>query len=77
MHSDPSFPQTPATFLQGPGQVPASTWADGGEFRRALEGALDQIFLDRGGADASPAYNRDAGPGSVREFPQFEHGAGI
>jgi hypothetical protein len=77
MHSDQSFPQTPPSFLQGPGHVPASTWADGGEFRLALGGALDQIILDRRGARASPASNRDAGPGSVREFPQFEHGAGI
>ena len=77
MHSGPSLPQTPPSFVQGPGHVPASTWADGGAFRRALEGALDQIILDRGGADASPASNGDAGPGSVREFPQFERGAGI
>jgi hypothetical protein len=51
--------------------------ADGCEVRLALEGALRQIILHRGKADASPAYNRDAGPGSVLEFPQFEHGAGI
>ena len=77
MHSDTSLPQTPPSFSQGPGPVPASTWADGGEFRLALEWAPDQIILNRGGADASPASNRDAGPGSVREFPRFEHGAGI
>jgi hypothetical protein len=77
MHSDPSLPQTSPSLSQGPGPVSASTWADGGEFRLALEGALDQIILNRGGADASPASNRDAGPGSVREFPRFEHGAGI
>jgi hypothetical protein len=53
------------------------TLADGGEFRLALKGALDQVILNRGGADASPTCNRDAGPGSVLEFPQFEHGAGI
>ena len=77
MHSDPSLPQTSPSFSQGPGPVPALTLADGGEFRLALEGVLDQIILNRGGADASPAYSRDAGPGSVREFPRFEHGAGI
>jgi hypothetical protein len=77
MHSGQSLPQTPPSFLQGPGHVPASTWADGGAFRLALEGARDQIIRNRRGADASPASNRDAGPGSVREFPQFEHGAGI
>ena len=77
MHSNPSLPQTPPSFSQGPGTVPASTLADGGEFRLALEGVLDQVILNRGGADASPAYNRGAGPGSVREFPQFEQGDGI
>ena len=79
MHSDPSLPQTPPSFSQGPGPVPASTWADGGEFRLALEGALARIILNRnrGGADARSASNRGAGPGSAREFPQFEHGAGI
>ncbi len=77
MHSDSSLPQTPPSFLPGPGPVPALTLADGGEFRLALKGALDQVILNRGGADASPTCNRDPGPDSVREFPQFEHGAGI
>jgi hypothetical protein len=77
MESDPSLPQTPPSFSQGLGPVPASTLADGCEFRLALERALDQIILNRGGADASPAYQRDAGPGSVRDFPLFERGAGI
>jgi hypothetical protein len=77
MHSDSSLPQTPPGFAQGPGFVPASTLADGGEFRLALEGALDRILLNRWGADASPAGTRDAGSGSVREFPQFEYGARI
>jgi hypothetical protein len=78
MHSDPSLPQTAPSFSQRPGPVPASTWAGGG-FRLALEGALDQIVLNRNrrGADGGPASNRDAGPGSAREFPQFEHGAAI
>ena len=77
MHRDSSLPQTPPGFSHGLGLVPASPLADGGRSRLALEGALDQIILNRGGADASPASNRDAGPGSVREFPRFEHGAGI
>jgi hypothetical protein len=77
MHSDSSLPQALPCFSQGPGPVPALTLMDGGEFHLALEGALDQAILNRGGADASPTCNRDAGPGSVREFPQFEHGAGI
>ena len=77
MHSDTSLPQTPPSSSQGPGPVPASTWADGGEFHLALDGALDQIIHNRWKADASPASSRDAGPGWVREFPQFEHGAGI
>jgi hypothetical protein len=75
MYSDPSLPQTPPHFSQGP--VPAWTWADSGVFRLARERALDPIIRNRGGADASPASNRDAGLGSVREFPRFEHGAGI
>ena len=77
MHSDTSLPQTPPSFSQGPGPVPASNWADGSEFHLALDGALDQIIRNRRRADASPASSRDAGPGSAREFPQFEHGAGI
>ena len=77
MHSDTSLPQAPLSFSQGPGPVPASTWADGSEFHLALDGALDRIIRNRRRADASPASSRDAGPGSVREFPQFEHGAGI
>jgi hypothetical protein len=72
--SDPSLPQTPPSFSHGPGLVPASTPAGGGECRLAAEGALDQIHLNRSGADTG---TRDAGPGSVREFPQFERGAGI
>ena len=75
--SDPSLLQTPPSFSQGPGLVPASTLADGGEFRLAVPGALDPIHLNRWGAEAGAAGTRDAGPGSVREFPQFEHGAGI
>jgi hypothetical protein len=77
MHSNPSLSQIPPGYSQGPGLIPASTLADGGEIRLALEGALDQIVLSRGGAEASPACSPDAGPGSVWEFPQFEHGAGI
>jgi len=77
MHSDSSLPQALPYFSQGPGPAPAFTLMDGGESRLAPEGALDQAILNRGGADASPTRNRDAGPGTVREFPQFEHGAGI
>ena len=75
--SDPSLRQARPSFSQGPGLVPTSTLADGGECRLALGGALDQIHPNRGGADASAARPRDAGPGSVREFPRLEHGAGI
>jgi hypothetical protein len=75
--SDPSLPQTPPSFSQAPGLVPASTLADGGECHIAPEEALDQIHLNRWGADASAAHTRDAGPGSVRGFSLFEHGAGI
>jgi len=75
--SDPSLPQTPPSFSQAPGLVPASTLADGGECRLALGGALDQTHLNRWRADASAAGARDAGSGSVGEFPQFAHGAGI
>jgi hypothetical protein len=77
MHSDTSLPQTARSFSQGPGPVPASTWADGNEFHLALDGALDQFIRNRRKADASPASSSDAWPDSVREFPQFEHGAGI
>jgi hypothetical protein len=77
MHSDSNLAKTPAGLWQGPGLVPSLAMADGGKFRLDLEGALDQVILNRGGADASPDCNRDAGPGSVQEFPQFEHGAGI
>jgi hypothetical protein len=77
MHGDSSPPQALPYFSQGPGPAPASTLMDGGESRLAPEGALDQAILDRGGADASPTRNRDAGPGSLRESPRFEHGAGI
>ena len=75
--SDPSLPQTPPSFSQAPGLVPASTLADGGECRLALGGALDPIHLNRWRADASAAGARDAGSGSVGESPQCEHGAGI
>ena len=75
--SDPNLPQTPPSYSQAPGLVPASTLADGGECRLALGGALDQIHLNRWRADASAAGTRDAGSGSVGEFPQCEHGAGI
>ena len=77
MHSDSNLTQSPPSFSQGPGLVPALTLADGCEFRLALEGDLDQVVFNRGGAEASPDCNRDAEPGSVREFSQFEHGAGI
>ena len=77
MHSDTSVPQTPPNFSQGLGMVPAPTWADGSESHLALDGSLDQIIRNRRSADASPASSLDAGPSSVREFPQFEHGAGI
>ena len=77
MHSDPSLPQTPPGFSYGPGLVPAFTLTDDGEFLLLLERALDQVILRRRGADASPAWTRDAGPGSVEVFPQSEHGAGI
>jgi hypothetical protein len=75
--SDPSLPQTLPRSSRAPGLVPASTLPVGGEFRLAPEGALDQITLNRWGADADAAGTRDAGPGSVRAFPQFERGAGI
>jgi hypothetical protein len=42
-----------------------------------LEEALDQIHLDRRGADGGAGCTRDAGPGSVPGFSLFEHGAGI
>lgn len=77
MHNDTSLPQTPPSFSPGPGPVPASTRAEGSEFHLALDGALDEIIHNRREADASPASGRDAGPDSVREFPQLEHGAGI
>jgi hypothetical protein len=72
-----SLPQTPSSCSQAPGLDPASTPADGGQCRLAPGGALDQINLNRWGADARAAGTRDAGPGSVREFPRFERGAGI
>jgi hypothetical protein len=75
--SDPSLLQTAPGLSQGPGHVPASTAADGGKFRVALEGTLDPSSLKRWGADASTAWICQAVPGSVREFPQFERGAGI
>jgi hypothetical protein len=72
-----SLPQSPSSFSQAPGLVPASTLADGGECRLAREGAFDQINPNRWGADAGAAGARDGGPGPVREFPRFERGAGI
>ena len=77
MHRDSSLPQTPPGFSQGPGLVPASPLADGGRSRLAREGALSQILLKPGGADGGPACTCGACPGSLRGFPQFEHGAGI
>ena len=77
MHRDSSLPQTPPGLSQGLELVPASPLADGGRSRLTLEGALSQIRLERGAADANPACTCDAGPGSLREFAQFEHGAGI
>jgi hypothetical protein len=77
MHSDNSVPQTPPSFSQRLGPVPDSTWADGSESHLALDGAIDQLIRNRRRADASRASSRDAGPRSVREFPHFEHGAGI
>jgi hypothetical protein len=77
MNSNPGLAQIPPGFSQGSGLIPASSLSDGGEIRLALERALHQITLHRGGAYASLASPRDAGPGSVWEFPQFEHGAGI
>ena len=75
--SDRSLPRTPSSFSQAPGPVPTSTPADGGGCRIALEEALDRVHLNRWGADAGAAYASDAGPGLVRGFPLFEHGAGI
>ena len=75
--SDPSLLHSPPSFSRAPGLVPDSTLANGGECRLAPEGAFDHIHLNRWGADAGAACTRDAGPGSVRAFPQFEHGAGI
>ena len=72
--SDPSLLQIPPSFSQATGLVPASTLAGVGECRLAVGVALDQIHLNRWGADTG---TRDASPGSVREFPQFENGAGI
>ena len=77
MHRDSSLPQTPLGFSHGLGLVPASPLADGGRSRLALEGTLSQIILKREGADADATCTCDAGPGSLRGFPQFEHGAGI
>ena len=75
--SDPSLLQIPQSFSQAPGLVPASTLAGVGECRLAVGVALDQIHLNRWEGDAGAPWTRDAGPGSVREFPQFESGAGI
>jgi hypothetical protein len=74
--SDPSLPQTSPSFSRAPGLVPASTPADDGECRIVPEEALDPIAPNRWGADAA-ACTREPGPGSVREFSLFEHGAGI
>jgi hypothetical protein len=75
--SDPSPPQSPPGFRQARGLVLASTLADGGECRIALEQDLNPINLNGRGDDASAARTRDASPRSVREFFRFEHGAGI
>ena len=77
MRRDSSLPRTPPGYSQGLGLVPASPLADGGRSRLALEGTLSQIILKREGADADATCTCDAGPGSLRGFPQFEHGAGI
>jgi hypothetical protein len=77
MHGDSNLSQTAPGFSREPGFVPASNLTDGGEFCPALEGALGQILLNRGGADSCPACTCGAGARPVREFPQFEHGAGI
>jgi hypothetical protein len=66
MHSDPSLPQTPPSFSQGPGPVPASKWANGGEFRLALEGALDQIILNRNRGESMPDPPLTAARGRAR-----------
>ena len=76
MHSGPNLSQIPPGFTREQRLVPASTRTDA-EFRLSPEEAPDQIILNRGGTDASPARSRDVGTRSVREFPQFEHGAGI
>jgi hypothetical protein len=77
MHSDTSLLRIPPGFSRDPGPIPTSSLANSGESRLALERPLDQNMLNQWGADASPACSCDAGPGSVRELPQFEHGAGI
>jgi hypothetical protein len=77
MHSDTSLPRTPPDFSRTPRLVPTSTVADSDDVRLALEGAPDQFIRHRWRADARPTCFRDARPGSVREFPRFEHGAGI
>jgi hypothetical protein len=75
--SDPSFPPTRPSFSRAPGLLRAPAPADGGECRIVPEAALDQTNLNRWGAGTGAACIRDAGPGPVREFPLFEHGAGI
>jgi hypothetical protein len=77
MHRDSSLPQTPPGSSHGLGLIPASPLADGGRSRLALEVTLSQIIPRREGAVANPTCTCDAGPGSRRGFPQFEHGAGI
>jgi len=54
-------------FSQGLGHVPASPW----------KGISAKSSSRERGTDASPTCTCDAGPGSLRGFPQFEHGAGI
>jgi hypothetical protein len=77
MHSNTSLQQIPSGYSRGPGPVSTSNLADSGEFRLGLEGPLYELLLNQWGADASPSWPCGAGPGSVRDFPQFEHGAGI
>jgi hypothetical protein len=77
MHSGPNLPLAPSGLPREPGFVPATTLTDDGGFRPTLDGALGQIVLNRGGADADAACTCGAGTRSVREFPQFEHGAGV
>lgn len=77
MHSDTSLPQIPPSVSQGLGPVLAPTRAEGSQFHLAPDGDLDEIMRNRREANARPASSSNAGPASVRELPQFEHGAGI